>query len=86
MGTLVKVVAEAVPGEGGLSEDEVDDDGEAGEQEIARCLLKVLYDGSPLVRTELAIGTFTLLLDFVLGVRLGSVISSDWQEDEILLF
>lgn len=37
------------------AEDE-DEDGLNSERDIARSLLRVLYDGSPLVRAELAIG------------------------------
>jgi hypothetical protein len=38
------------------SDDDLDEAAEVAEQLIARCLLKVLCDGSPLVRAELAIG------------------------------
>lgn len=37
-------------------DDDVDDESQMAEQEIAKYLLKVLGDGSPLVRAELAIG------------------------------
>lgn len=52
---LVKVVGESTPLDSAAEED-VDEDGQIAEQEIARYLLKVLCDGSPLVRAELAIG------------------------------
>jgi regulator-associated protein of mTOR len=38
------------------ADDDVDEDNLAAEQKIASLLLKVLSDGSPLVRAELAIG------------------------------
>lgn len=40
----------------GGADDEVDEDSLAAEHKIANLLLKVLCDGSPLVRAELAIG------------------------------
>jgi len=43
------------PNNGGFDDDQ-DEATEVVEQVIARCLLKVLSDGSPLVRADLAIG------------------------------
>lgn len=46
-----------LPPNNGGSDEDLDEGAEVAEQEIARCLLEVLYDGSPLVRAELAICT-----------------------------
>jgi regulator-associated protein of mTOR len=54
LGTLVRVGLDGGSTEG--AEDDVDEDNLAAEQKIASLLLKVLSDGSPLVRAELAIG------------------------------
>lgn len=54
LGTLIRAVREASPPETSTNEDE--DEGQAAERDIAIRLLKVLHDGSPLVRAELAIG------------------------------
>eukprot|EP00249_Psilotum_nudum_P023321 c28829_g1_i1 orf=818-4927(+) len=56
LGTLIDVGNESF-GEGSSLEDEDEDEDRCrAEQEIAKNLLKVLRDGSPLVRAELAIG------------------------------
>lgn len=55
LGTLINVGSD-LPSNNGGSDDDVDEATEVAEQMIARCLLKVLNDGSPLVRAELAIG------------------------------
>lgn len=60
LGTLVKVGLDGDSTEG--ADDDVDEDNLAAEQKIASLLLKVLSDGSPLVRAELAIGKKILLL------------------------
>lgn len=57
LGTLVKVGVDGVSSGG--ADDEVDEESLAAEQKIASLLLKVLCDGSPLVRAELAIGENT---------------------------
>lgn len=54
LGTLVKVGLDGGSTEG--VDDDVDEDNLAAEQKIASLLLKVLSDGSTLVRAELAIG------------------------------
>ena len=59
LGTLVKVGSDLPPSNLG-SDDDLDEATEAAEEVIARCLLKVLCDGSPLVRAELAIGMYLL--------------------------
>lgn len=56
LGTLVNVGSDLPSNNGGF-DDDLDEATEVAEQMIARCLLKVLFDGSPLVRAELAIGT-----------------------------
>ncbi|CAM6047767.1 unnamed protein product, partial [Sphagnum compactum] len=53
LGTLVTVAAES-SADNTASEDDVDEYVQAAEQEIGRYLLRVLSDGSPLVRAELA--------------------------------
>ncbi|KAG0604073.1 hypothetical protein M758_10G142500 [Ceratodon purpureus] len=53
LGTLVKVGLDGDSTDG--ADDDVDEDNLAAEQKIASLLLKVLSDGSPLVRAELAI-------------------------------
>jgi hypothetical protein len=50
------VAAESSPAGSTASEDDGDEDVQAAEQEIARCLVRVTSDGSPLVRAEVAIG------------------------------
>ncbi|KAH9551661.1 hypothetical protein CY35_09G025100 [Sphagnum magellanicum] len=55
LGTLVAVPAESSPAGSTASEDDGDEDVQAAEQEIARCLVRVTSDGSPLVRAEVAI-------------------------------
>jgi regulator-associated protein of mTOR len=55
LGTLVAVAAESSPGGSTASEDDGDEDVQAAELEIARCLVRVASDGSPLVRAEVAI-------------------------------
>lgn len=57
LGTLVKVGVDGVSSGG--ADDEVDEESLAAEHKIASLLLKVLCDGSPLVRAELAIGKNT---------------------------
>lgn len=59
LGTLVNVGSDLPPNNGG-SDDDTEEVTEVAEQVIARCLLKVLSDGSPLVRAELAIGRIFL--------------------------
>lgn len=59
LGTLVKAHSEStIPTETSSVEDEEDEEALTSEREIARSLLKVINDGSPLVRTELAIGNY----------------------------
>ncbi|CAM6060131.1 unnamed protein product [Sphagnum tenellum] len=55
LGTLVAVAAESSPAGSTASEDDGDEDVQAAELEIARCLVRVTSDGSPLVRAEVAI-------------------------------
>ncbi|KAL2653954.1 hypothetical protein R1flu_022082 [Riccia fluitans] len=56
LGTLVRVHSDVgIPGENTPVDDEEDEEGLTAEREIARILLRVPYDGSPLVRAELAI-------------------------------
>jgi len=54
-------VGSDLPSNNGGFDDDQDEGTEVVEQVIARCLLKVLFDGSPLVRAELAIGMNLLL-------------------------
>ncbi|CAM6087832.1 unnamed protein product [Calypogeia fissa] len=54
LGTLVKMQTELASDTASAAEDE-DEDGLNSERDIARSLLRVLCDGSPLVRAELAI-------------------------------
>ncbi|XP_024365360.1 regulatory-associated protein of TOR 1 isoform X3 [Physcomitrium patens] len=54
LGTLIKVGSELSRNDGGR-DDGLDEATQVAEQGIARVLLEVLCDGSPLVRTELAI-------------------------------
>lgn len=62
LGALVTVAAES-SADNTASEDDVDEYVQAAEQEIARYLLRVLSDGSPLVRAELATGNaYNLIL------------------------
>ncbi len=61
LGTLVTVAESSA--DNTASEDDVDEYVQAAEQEIARYLLRVLSDGSPLVRAELATGNaYNLIL------------------------
>jgi hypothetical protein len=52
----VKVPSAALETDNPPGGDDEDEDGLNAEREIARSLLRVLCDGSPLVRAELAIG------------------------------
>ena len=54
---MIAVGSELVSDSSSLDDDHEDEERHKAEQEIASYLLKVLYDGSPLVRVELAIGT-----------------------------
>lgn len=54
---------EPLPNERGL--DDLDEATQLAEQEISRCLLNVLGDGSPLVRAELATGMDLLTIETV---------------------
>lgn len=54
LGTLLKVRADGTSSEG--ADNDMDEDTSAAEQRIANLLLTVLWDGSPLVRAELAVG------------------------------
>lgn len=65
LGTLVTVGS---PPNNAGSDDDIDEATEVAEQTIARCLLKVLSDGSPLVRAELAIGA-NLFFNFIIDDR-----------------
>lgn len=60
MGTLIKVGADGFSSE--ETESDADGDSLTAEQQMATILLKVLCDGSPLVRAELAIGEEMFLL------------------------
>lgn len=51
---------EVVSDSSSLDDDYEDEERHRAEQQIVNILLKVLYDGSPLVRAELAIGTLIL--------------------------
>ncbi|BBN00072.1 regulatory associated protein of mTOR [Marchantia polymorpha subsp. ruderalis] len=63
LGTLVKAHSEStIPTETSSVEDEEDEEALTSEREIARSLLKVINDGSPLVRTELAIALARLAI------------------------
>ena len=53
---MIAVGSELVSDSASLDDDHEDEERHKAEQEIANYLLKVLYDGSPLVRVELAIG------------------------------
>ncbi|XP_024383773.1 regulatory-associated protein of TOR 1 isoform X3 [Physcomitrium patens] len=53
LGTLLKVRADGTSSEG--ADNDMDEDTSAAEQRIANLLLTVLWDGSPLVRAELAV-------------------------------
>lgn len=61
LGTLIRVEPELIFNDSRLDE-EPDEATEVAEQDIARCLLNVVGDGSPIVRAELAIG-MNLLYD-----------------------
>lgn len=52
-----------------LDDDYEDEERQRAEQEIVNILLKVLYDGSPLVRAELAIGIFILCRYHLVAIR-----------------
>ncbi|MCO5592600.1 hypothetical protein L7F22_046603 [Adiantum nelumboides] len=56
LGTLIAAGNEVVSDSSSLDDDYEDEERQRAEQEIVNILLKVLYDGSPLVRAELAIG------------------------------
>lgn len=56
LGTLIAAGNEMVSDSSSLDDDYDDEERHRAEQEIVSILLKVLYDGSPLVRAELAIG------------------------------
>lgn len=62
LGTLISIVSETVADNSSLDDDYEDDERHRAEQEIANILLEVLYDGSPLVRAELAIGLSRLAI------------------------
>jgi hypothetical protein len=53
---LISAGSEVVSDGSSLDDEHEDEERHKAEQEIANYLLKVLYDGSPLVRVELAIG------------------------------
>eukprot|EP00246_Nothoceros_aenigmaticus_P010872 TRINITY_DN2780_c0_g1_i3.p1 TRINITY_DN2780_c0_g1~~TRINITY_DN2780_c0_g1_i3.p1 ORF type:complete len:984 (+),score=169.84 TRINITY_DN2780_c0_g1_i3:2-2953(+) len=61
LGTLISAVREPTPAESSTIEED-EDEGQSAERDIAVRLLKVLHDGSPLVRAELAIALARLAL------------------------
>ncbi|KAH7387516.1 hypothetical protein KP509_16G026500 [Ceratopteris richardii] len=62
LGTLISCGSEVMSDSSSLDDDFEDEERQRAEQEIFDILLKVLYDGSPLVRAELAIGLSRLVL------------------------